>query len=157
MGDGNNGSDDDEDNEELPSLEALEEHLRAPAHNRTIPSALDSNRTDNSAEGRRIGAVPQFRGELRTSVTASQESSGAEKSEKRRFDQLKQLDNVDYISNTSVGEGGESLRPRKQRRSPASRRTWPPGPPTPDLSGGDRIKERAASATRPTSMFPYSR
>jgi hypothetical protein len=63
VGDGNNGSDGDEDNEELPSLEALEEHLRTPAHNRTIPSALDDNQTDNSAEGRRIGAVPQFRGD----------------------------------------------------------------------------------------------
>lgn len=66
--------------EELPSLEALEEHLCTPAHNRTIPSALDGNQTDNSAEERRIGAVPQFRRELRTPVTASQESLGAEKS-----------------------------------------------------------------------------
>lgn len=87
-------------------------------------------------------------------MSASQESLGAEKSKKRRFNQLKQLDNTDYISDTSVGEGGEGLRPRKQRRSPASRRTSPPGPPTPDLDGGDdRIKERAASATRPTSPF----
>ena len=35
---------------------------------------------------------------------------------------------------------------------PAFWRTSPPGPPTPSLSGGDnRIKERAASTTRPTS------
>jgi hypothetical protein len=88
-------------------------------------------------------------------VSASQESLGARKSKKRRFNQLKQPDNTDYISDTSVGEvseGSEGLRPRKQRRSPASRKASPPGPPTPDLSGGDdRIKERAASATRPIS------
>ena len=89
-------------------LEALEEHLRTLVHNHTMPLALDGNQTDNSAEGRCIGAVPQFRGELRMSVTAGQESSGA-KSKKWRFDQFQQLDNANYISNTSIGEGSESL------------------------------------------------
>ena len=132
----------------------LEEEIRAPAHNRTTPSTLDGNQTDSSAEGRRIGTAPQFRQELRTSVAAGQESSGAEKLKKRRSDQLDQPDSINYISDTSVGESGESVRPRKQRRSPAFRRTTPSDSPTLGLNNDDGIKERAVSAARPTSPSP---
>jgi hypothetical protein len=88
-------------------------------------------------------------------VAAGQESSGAERSKKRRSDQLDQPDSIDYISDTSVGESGESVRPRKQRRSPASRRTTPSGSPTLGLNDGDGIKERAVSAAQPTSSSPW--
>ena len=119
-------------------LKVLQEEVRAPAHNRATPLTLDGNQTDNPAEGRRIKTVPQFRQELRTSVAASQESSGAQKLKKRRFYHVKQPDNIDYISDTSVGE---SVRPRKQRKSYASRRTLPSGSPTLSLNDGDGIKE----------------
>jgi len=87
-------------------------------------------------------------------VTAGQESSGAEKSKKRRSDQLDQPDSIDYISDTSVSESGESIRHRKQRKSLASRKTPPSGSPTLGLNDGDGIRERAVSAARPTSPSP---
>jgi len=52
-------------------LEALEEEIRTPTHNRTIPLTLDGNQTDNSAKGYRIRTAPQFRQELKTLVAAS--------------------------------------------------------------------------------------
>ncbi|OCL04048.1 hypothetical protein AOQ84DRAFT_417177 [Glonium stellatum] len=50
-------------------------------------------------------------------------------------------------------ESSESVRPRKQRKSPAFWRTPPFGSPTLGLNDGDGVKERAVSV-RPTSPSP---
>ena len=90
-------------------LKALQEEVCAPVHNYTTPLMLDRNQTDNSAEGHCIRTALQFRQELRTLVIASQESLKAEKLKKQRFNYIKQPDNINYISDTSVGKSGESL------------------------------------------------
>jgi len=89
---------------------------------------------------------------------------------KRKLDELRQPDNVDYNSDDSAEDsgdnngGGKSIRHRKRRESPASCKTPPPNRPILDLNSqlphdvtirnsddGCIVDERAVSAARPTS------
>ncbi|KAF2175023.1 hypothetical protein K469DRAFT_756475 [Zopfia rhizophila CBS 207.26] len=139
LGDRNDGSDG-----RLPSPGVIQGEPPLQAH--TKLAASDSNHTDNPPRSINAAIASQSGQELGTYMPADQELSGTEKAEsfdvppvngesdrerantggellstpnKRKLDQLNQLEDVDYNSDTSARDGSEdsqNLRPRKQRK-----------------------------------------
>ncbi|KAF2175201.1 hypothetical protein K469DRAFT_684393 [Zopfia rhizophila CBS 207.26] len=139
LGDRNDGSDG-----RLPSPGEIQGEPPLQAH--TKLAASDSNHTDNPPRSINAAIASQSGQELGTYMPADQELSGTEKAEsfdvppvdgesdrerantgdkllstpnKRKLDQLNQLEDVDYNSDTSARDGSEdsqNLRPQKQRK-----------------------------------------
>lgn len=166
LGDGNESSDE----EELPLFEEILKR-QTIRDNAKLP-ALDDNQESSGAEkAKSFNNPPVNRESDREKANTGGELSTPRK---RKLDQLKQPDDVDYNSDDSDKDGGEhggSLRPLKLQKPPDSRINSPPGSPPLNLdtllphdgtdhdSGDDKHDndddhtedERAVSTARPTS------